>query len=111
MHTARRPGSPVATFLVEGYWPGATVEAFSIAAERLDESLDDLRREGFAIQAVAAMLVPSDEAAYWIVDGPTADVVALAYARAGMPVERIVGALDLRRAAESGGHDGYPESA
>jgi hypothetical protein len=81
---------------VEGYWPEATVEAFTIAAERLDKSLDDLRAEGFAIRAVAAMLVPGDEAAYWVVDGPTADVVARACERAGMAVDRIVAALDLR---------------
>lgn len=96
MDTARRPGSPTTTFLVEGYWSEATVESLTVASERLDESLNDLRAEGFAIRAVAAMLVPSDEAAYWIVDGPSADVVARAYARAGVAVERIVAALDLR---------------
>lgn len=96
MHPARRLGDPVATFLVEGFWPDATVDAFTAATDRLDESVDHLRQEGIVIRTVAAMLVPSDEAAYWIVDGPSADVVALVYRRAGMSVERIVSALEFR---------------
>jgi hypothetical protein len=90
------PPIAVATFLVERYWPGVTVEAFEDAQRRLGVSVEALRREGIDIRTVTATLVPGDEAAYWVVDAPSAEVIALACQRAGMTVERIVGALELR---------------
>jgi hypothetical protein len=97
MHSAPREAIPVETFLVEGYWPLTTVDAFPTAASRLDESLDGLRQEGVAVRAISALVVPGDETAYWIVDGPSAEAVSLACRRAGLTVERIVPALELRR--------------
>jgi hypothetical protein len=97
MSPARPRVQPVATFLVERYWPGVTLEAFTEAAGRLADSVDRLRREGAAIRTVAATLVPGDEAAYWVVEAPSIELVELACARAGVPVERIVGAFDLDR--------------
>jgi hypothetical protein len=97
MSTVRQLGRPVQTFLIERYWPGVTVEMFTDAVHRLNESVAGLRREGIAIEAVTATLVPIDEAAYWIVDAPSADVVELACVRAKLQVERIVTALDLGR--------------
>ena len=108
MSTARQLVRPVRTFLVERYWPGVTVELFTSAVQRLEGSVASLRREGVAIKAVMATLVPSDEAAYWGVDGPSAETVEMAFARSGLPVERIVPALDLGRGrglATSGGTD------
>jgi hypothetical protein len=102
MLTDQRDVSAVTTFLVEGYTPDVSVESFAEAFKRLDASLHVMRGEGFVIEAVAATLVPSDEAAYWIVDASTADVVELACARAGMRVERITHALEIRRAASRG---------
>ena len=86
----------VATFLVERYWPGVTVAAFEDAQRRLSGSVDRLRAEGVAIGIVAATLVAGDEAAYWVVDAPSADAIELACTRAGLTVDRIVDALDLR---------------
>lgn len=79
---------------MERYWPGVTVDAFAEAVRRVRESIDALRGEGQAIQTVSSTLVPTDEAAYWVVAASSVEVVELAYARAGVPVERIVGALD-----------------
>ena len=94
---SRRQATPeTTTFVVEGYWPDVRAEEFSAAARRLVESVEGLRREGIAIRTVAATLVPGDEAAYWVVDGPSAEVVALACSRAGVEVDRIVPAIELR---------------
>lgn len=87
------------TFLVERYWPGVTFEAFSDAARRVLEAVEELRGEGAPVRAASTTLVPGDEAVYWIVDAPSADLVEVAYQRAGVPVERIVAALDLRPVA------------
>jgi hypothetical protein len=92
----RRLPAPVATFLVEHYWPGVTVGAFKEAERRLAASVAAMRREGMEIRTVAATLVPSDEAAYWIVDGGSREAVARAFSAAGLQVERIVDALELR---------------
>jgi hypothetical protein len=102
MLTDQRDVSAVTTFLVEGYTPDVSVESFAEAFRRLDASLQAMRGEGFVIEAVTATLVPSDEAAYWILDASSADVVKLACARAGMRVERITDALEIRRAARRG---------
>ena len=96
MSPTRPRVQPVATFLVERYWPGVTLEAFTAATERLRDSVDRLRREGAAIRTVAATLVPSDEAAYWIVDATSIDLIETAWQGAGMGVERIVPAIELR---------------
>lgn len=92
-----RHGAPeIATFLVEGYWPGIGTERFAAASRRLADSVAGLRREGFVIQTVAALLVPSDEAAYWTVEAPSAELVARAWSRAGVDVDRIVRAVAFR---------------
>ena len=101
MNAAHRPPGPVATFLVERYWPGVTVELFTDAAWRVDESVARLRRGGAAIRTVASTLVPIDEAAYWVVDAASIELVERAYRQAGVPVERIVEALDVRSAPAS----------
>jgi hypothetical protein len=100
MSPARLRVRPVDTFLVERYWPGVTLETFTEAAGRLADSVDRLRREGAAIRTVAATLVPSDEAAYWIVDAPSIDLVETACEWAGVGVERIVPAIELRASRE-----------
>ena len=99
MNAARRPSGPIATFLVERYWPGVTVEQFTDAATRLDEAVTRLREGGTAIRTVSSTLVPVDEAAYWVVEAASADLVEVAFRQADVSVERIVGALDGRTAA------------
>lgn len=100
MSPTRPRARPVATFLVERYWPGVTLEAFTEAAWRLGDSVDRLRRDGAAIQTVASTLVPSDGAAYWIVDAPSIDLVEKACRGAGIGAERIVPAIELRPSAQ-----------
>ena len=90
-------GALLRTFLVERYWPGVTVDAFTDAVERVRKSTERMRGEGAAIRTISSTLVPSDEAAYWVVEAPSIDLVELAYARAGVPVERIVGAFEGER--------------
>jgi hypothetical protein len=110
MDPHRLQAGPISTFLVEGYWPHVRVEQFSDAAQRLVESVDGLRREGFLIRQVAGTLVPGDEAALWIVQGPSVEVVELAYARAGVSIDRIVRAIELRTdPAWSRADEGEPE--
>lgn len=86
----------VATFLVERYWPGVTVEAFAEATRRVDKSVERLRADGASIRTVASTLVVADEVAYWVIDATSLDLVTLAFEQAGIPVERVVEAVDVR---------------
>lgn len=86
----------VATFLVERYWPGVTVDTFTEATRRVDESVERLRADGAAIRTIASTLVLADEAAYWVVDATSLDLVILAFTSVGIPVERVVEAVDVR---------------
>lgn len=90
-------GALLRTYLVERYWPGVTVGAFTDAVERVRQSTERLRGDGAEIRTISSTLVPSDEAAYWVVEASSIDLIELAYARAGVPVERIVGALEGER--------------
>ena len=95
MNRPPRPGvQGVSTFLVERYWPGVTEAAFTAAARRVDEGVEAMRRDGEAIRIRSSTLVPVDEAAYWVVEATSVDVVEAVYARAGLPVERIVVAVE-----------------
>jgi hypothetical protein len=96
MPSQRRSSSDQLTFLVEGYWPDSGTDAFRAAASRLDERFEALGAEGVVMRTVAATLVPKDRAAYWLIAGPSAAVVAKACDAAGLVVERVVDAVELR---------------
>lgn len=89
------------TFVVEGFLPDATAMSLNRATTLLERHLASLGPEDGSARAVAATLVPSDESAYWVVVAPSAKVVALACAAAGLQVERIVAALEVRADEES----------
>jgi len=88
VNAADRPTRPVATFLVERYWPGVTVELFIDAVRRIDEVVARLRREGAAIRTVASTHVPDDEAAYWVVDASAVELVERVFRQAEISVDR-----------------------
>ena len=96
MNAVRQRATTVATFVVERYWPGVTTESFTEADRRVHDATRAPRDDEAAIRIVASTLVPEDEAVYWVVDAPSADIVRAAWARAEVPVERIVQALDVR---------------
>ena len=85
---------PIGTFLVERYWPGVSRAAFTEAAGRIGACVDALRQEGVAIRTRSSTLVPEDEAAYWVFEAPSKEVVQAVSACAGVPFERIVVAVE-----------------
>lgn len=92
--TRRREVPGVSTFLVERYWPGVTEAAFADAARRVGEGVDAMRHDGVAIRIRSTTLVPGDEAGYWVIEAASKDAVEAVFARAGLPVERIVVAVE-----------------
>jgi hypothetical protein len=89
----KRP-TPTA-FLVEHYWPGITPDGFAAAAERVRDSAAALASTGRHIRFLHSTLVPEDEAAFCVFDAESPAVVEEAYARAGVPYERLLDALEV----------------
>jgi hypothetical protein len=83
------------TFLVEHYWPGITPDGFEAAAERVRESATALASTGRRIRFLHSTLVPDDDAAFCVFDAESPAVVEEAYARAGVPYERVLEALEV----------------
>jgi len=100
---ARSTSRRNSTFLVECYWPGVTVEVFTEAAQRVRASVEDLRAQGEPIAEGVSTLVPEDEAAYWMLEAPSAGLVELAFTRAGVPFERILAAIEVEGAPATAG--------
>jgi hypothetical protein len=85
------------TFLVEHYWPGITAEGFAAAAELVRSSAAEICAEGASLRFLHSTLVPGDEAAFCVFEAASSELVEDAYARAGVPFQRIVDALEMSR--------------
>lgn len=94
--SSRHVGGSGQSFLVEHYRPGITEEAFRATIARVRSSAAAMRRDGSAIRCLHATLVPEDEAMLSVVDAASSDQVEQLFARAGVRVDRIVGALAHR---------------
>jgi hypothetical protein len=94
------------TFLVEHYWPGVTEAALAAAAERVRASAEELAREGTGVRYLHSTLVPEDESAFCLFEAESEAAVEEAYARAGVPYERLRDALQIKRGpSEPGGRE------
>ena len=83
------------TVLVEHYGPEITAERFEVAAERVRRSAEALAEAGVRVRFLHSTLVPEDEAAFCVFDAESHAAVREAYARAGVPYERVLGALEI----------------
>jgi len=77
------------TFLVEHYRPGLSVDELGAWAARVCETARDMQDEGIAVRYLRATIVPTDESLLCLFEADSAQLVREAYARAGIPFERI----------------------
>ena len=96
MTTQAKRAPALSTFVVEGFLPAATAASLREVTVRLERGLSGLGRPDPAARAIAATLIPADDAAYWVVVAASANAVSDACAAAGLQVERIVDALEIR---------------
>jgi hypothetical protein len=85
----------VPTYLVERYWPGVTSELFLEALNRGQSVMEQARREGTPVRAIISILIPAEEVAFSLYEGPSAAAVRQVSDRAGIPVSRIVEAISV----------------
>jgi hypothetical protein len=90
------------TYLVECYSPGIARADVESAAERALDASAALRREGWSVEYVGALLVPGDEVVFHVFASTSAAAVREASSRAAVSFARVVesepvGSLHLRR--------------
>jgi hypothetical protein len=91
----------LATFLVEHYWPGLTPGLFEAACGRVRLSADEIAGEGTPLRFLHSTLVAEEETAFCVFEAESAAAVEEAYARAAVPFERVVNALQIGIGADA----------
>ena len=84
------------TFLVEHYRPGLSVDELGDLATRMRETADEMEGAGMAVRYLRATIVPSDESLLCVFEADSAQLVREAYARAGIPFERITPVVPMK---------------
>ena len=91
---ALRPVAEVRqTFLVEHYRPGLDAEELGRWVGRVHEAISDLESEGKPLRFLRSTIVPRDESFLCVLEAESEQLVRAAYARAGIPFERILSAI------------------
>jgi hypothetical protein len=91
---ARRPAAEARySYLVEHYRPGLDVEQLRHSVSRVRDTVVDMEREGTSIRHLRFTIVPVDESFLCLIEAASEQLVREAYARAGVPFERISLAL------------------
>jgi uncharacterized protein DUF4242 len=78
-----------ATFLVENYSPGLSVEGLEAASARLSAEADAMTREGKIVQILRSTIVPADESLLCVLSAESRALVCEACRRADVSFDRI----------------------
>jgi hypothetical protein len=98
MSTTSRSAEPAGArrFLVERYRPGLTVERFQAGEAAIRLAAAELTAEDRPIRYLGATFIPDEETVLAVFEAESAEWVVEANRRAGQPVDRIVGVVDVR---------------
>jgi alkanesulfonate monooxygenase SsuD/methylene tetrahydromethanopterin reductase-like flavin-dependent oxidoreductase (luciferase family) len=86
---------PWETYLVDHYRPGASLDDLNAAVRDVRLAAAELARRGRPVRCVHCTIVPSDEALLALFEATSEALVRDVYACAGIPFERITGAVWL----------------
>lgn len=95
------------TYLIEHYRAGAEVEELRRSATRLRDTVAQMEREGTQIGYLSATIVPADDYFAAVLEAPSDQFAREAFARAGIPFERISPAIRVTTGARS--HQGVDQ--
>ena len=82
-------------FLGESYPVGVGRKTLLAAARKARVVAAEMRAEGSEVRFVKSTFVPTEEALICLVDAPSAEVVTELGRRAGLPIQRVVEAVEL----------------
>jgi len=85
----------MARYLAELYLPKTGSDGLREAAARARSAAEELSREGRPVRYVRAILLAEDEMCFHLYEAATAESVLEATRRAGLPVERVVEAVEV----------------
>jgi hypothetical protein len=80
-------------YLVEHYRPGLDVSQLTSAIDRVRKTVAEMEHAGAPVHYVSSTIVPSDESFYCVIQAAAEQDVRDAYARAGVPFERVSAAI------------------
>ena len=83
------------TYLVEHYRPGASFDDLNAAVRDVRLAAAEMARQKRPVRCVHCTIVPSDEALLALFEAASEDLVRDVYAQAGIPCERITGAISM----------------
>jgi len=81
------------TFLVEHYRPGLGADELGRLVACVRNTVAGLEREGKPLRFLRSTIVPRDESFLCVLEAPSEHLIREAYARAGIPFERISAAI------------------
>ncbi len=81
------------TYLVEHYRPGLDAEELRRSAARIRDAAGEMEGEGKPLRHVRSTIVPDDESLFCVFEAASEELVREAYARTGIPFERISTAI------------------
>ena len=85
----------MARYLAELYLSKTGSDGLREAAARARSAADELSREGMPVRYVRAIFVGEDETCFHLYEAATAESVVEATRRAGIPVDRVVEAVEI----------------
>jgi Protein of unknown function (DUF4242) len=81
------------TYLVENYHPGLGANELRQNVSRIRDAVAEMTRDGKAIRYMRSTIAPADESFLCVIEAASEKLTQEAYARAGIPFERISPAL------------------
>ena len=96
------------SFMAECFWPGVTRLLLEDAGRRAGQAAQGFSAQGASSRYAGAILVPADEIALCMFEGPSIDAVTELNECAAIPFERILEIVRLDPAIRSSAVAGQP---
>jgi hypothetical protein len=85
----------VPRFMVESYPVGFSADELTAASNRVALVAEEYRLDGIDVRLVESTLVPAEDSLFCIFEAPSREVVEEVAARAALPIERLIEAIDV----------------
>src|SRR2546425_11839814 len=99
MATPNRPSlwreECVPRFMVESYPVGLTADELTAACNRAARVAEEFRLDGIDVRLIESTLVPTEDSLFCIFEAPSREVVEELAARATIPIDRLIEAVDV----------------
>jgi len=81
--------------MVESYPVGLTADELTAASDRAARVAQELQLDGINVRLVESTLVPAEDSLFCIFEAPSREVVEEIAARAAIPIDRLIEAVDV----------------